>query len=108
MKPNTAYSGTKSEVPRYHCRGAQINHGEAWCISFGGLRPDQAIAAEILKAVEGNAVEAAVEAATRTAEQHSQQRRALKLELEQAQYEARLAARRYEAVDPDNRPGASG
>ena len=28
---------------------------------------------------------------------------ALSLELEQAQYEARLAARRYEAVDPDNR-----
>jgi DNA invertase Pin-like site-specific DNA recombinase len=100
---HVAYSGTRSEVPRYHCRGAQINHGEAWCISFGGSRPDQAIAAEILKAVEGNAVEAAVEAATRMAEQRSQQQRALMLELEQAQYEARLAARRYEAVDPDNR-----
>jgi DNA invertase Pin-like site-specific DNA recombinase len=100
---HVAYSGTRSEVPRYHCRGAHINHGAAWCISFGGLRPDQAIAAEILKAVEGNAVEAAVEAATRIAEQRRQQRQALALELEQAQYEARLAARRYEAVDPDNR-----
>jgi DNA invertase Pin-like site-specific DNA recombinase len=100
---HVAYSGTRSEVPRYHCRGAHLNHGAAWCISFGGLRPDQAIAAEILKAVEGNAVEAAVEAATRIAEQRRQQQRALALELEQAQYEARLAARRYEAVDPDNR-----
>lgn len=100
---HVAYSGSKGEVPRYHCRGAQINHGEAWCISFGGLRPDRAVAAEILKAVEGNAVEAALEAATRIAEQHCQQRQALSLELEQAQYEARLAARRYEAVDPDNR-----
>jgi hypothetical protein len=100
---HVAYSGARSEVPRYHCRGAQINHGEAWCISFGGLRPDQAIAAEVLKAVEGNAIEAAVEAAMRIAEQRSQQRQALALELEQAQYEARLAARRYEAVDPDNR-----
>jgi DNA invertase Pin-like site-specific DNA recombinase len=100
---HVAYSGTKSEVPRYHCRGAQINHGEAWCISFGGLRPDQAIAAEILKAVEGSAIEAAVEASMRGAEQHRQQQRALTMELEQAQYEARLAARRYEAVDPDNR-----
>jgi len=100
---HVAYSGTRSEVPRYHCRGAHLNHGEAWCISFGGLRPDQAIAAEILKAVEGNAVEAAVEAATRIAEQRSQHRQALALEVEQAQYEARLAARRYEAVDPDNR-----
>lgn len=100
---HVAYSGTRSEVPRYHCRGAHINHGAAWCISFGGLRPDQAIAAEILKAVEGSAVEAAIEAATRIAEQRRQQRQALALELEQAQYEARLAARRYEAVDPDNR-----
>lgn len=100
---HVAYSGNRSEVPRYHCRGAQINHGEAWCISFGGLRPDQAVAAEVLKAVEGNAIEAAVEAATRIAQQRSQQRQALALELEQAQYEARLAARRYEAVDPDNR-----
>ena len=28
---------------------------------------------------------------------------ALQLELEQARYEARLAARRYEAIDPENR-----
>ena len=85
---HVAYSGSRGEVPRYHCRGAQLNHGEAWCISFGGLRPDRAVAVEILKAVEGNAVEAAVEAATRIAEQRSQQRQALSLELEQAQYEA--------------------
>lgn len=100
---HVAYSGNRPGVPRYHCRGAHINHGAAWCISFGGLRPDQAIAAEVLKAVEGNAVEAAVAAAARIAEQRRQQRHALALELEQAQYEARLAARRYEAVDPDNR-----
>jgi len=59
---HVAYSGNRREVPRYHCRGAHLNHGVAWCISFGGLRPDQAVAAELLKAVEGNAIEAAVEA----------------------------------------------
>jgi DNA invertase Pin-like site-specific DNA recombinase len=100
---HVAYSGTHGEVPRYHCRGAQINHGTDWCISFGGLKPDRAVAAEILKAVEGNAIEAALEVAARAAEQQSQRHRALSLELEQARYEARLAARRYEAVDPDNR-----
>ena len=100
---HVTYSGTHGQVPRYHCRGAHINHGEAWCISFGGLRPDEAVAAEILKAVEGNAIEAALEVATRIAEQQRQRHRALSLELEQARYEAHLAARRYEAVDPDNR-----
>jgi hypothetical protein len=63
------------------------------------------VAAEILKAVEGNAVEAALEAATRVAERQQQRRHAWSLELEQARYEAHLAARLrlYEAVDPDNR-----
>jgi hypothetical protein len=100
---HVAYSGTNGNVPRYHCRGAQINHGEDWCISFGGQGPDLAVAAEILGAVEGNAVEAALEAATRVAEQQQQRRHAWSLELEQARYEAHLAGRRYEAVDPDNR-----
>jgi DNA invertase Pin-like site-specific DNA recombinase len=100
---HVAYSGTHSDVPRYHCRGAQINHGEDWCISFGGLGPDRAVAAEILKAVEGNAIDAALEAATRVAEQQQQRRQAWSLELEQARYQVHLAARRYEAVDPDNR-----
>jgi len=100
---HVAYSGTHGEVPRYHCRGAHINHGAGWCISFGGFKPDRAVAAEILKAVEGNAIEAALEVATRLAEQQRERHQALALELEQARYEARLAARRYEAVDPDNR-----
>jgi len=100
---HVTYTGTCPGVPRYHCRGAHINHGEAWCISFGGLRPDRAVAAEILKAVEGNAIQAALEVAGRVAEQQRQRHSALSLELEQAQYEVRLAARRYEAVDPDNR-----
>jgi excisionase family DNA binding protein len=100
---HVAYSGTNGNVPRYHCRGAQINHGEDWCISFGGQGPDRAVAAEILRAVEGNAVKAALEAATRVAEQQQQRRHAWSLELEQARYEAHLAGRRYEAVDPGNR-----
>src|SRR5438270_1346717 len=100
---HVAYSGSHGEVPRYHCRGAHIHHGEGWCISFGGLKPDRAVAAEILRAVEGNAIEAALEVAARIVEQQRERHRALSLELEQARYEARLAARRYEAVDPDNR-----
>jgi hypothetical protein len=67
------------------------------------FRSQRYTATEILKAVEGNAVEAALEAATRVAEQQQQRRHAWSLELEQARYEAHLAARRYEAVDPDNR-----
>ena len=84
---HVAYSGSHGEVPRYHCRGAHHNHGGDWCISFGGLRPDRAIASEILKAVEGNAIEAALEVAARVAEQQRQRHDVLSLELEQARYE---------------------
>lgn len=97
------YSGTHGTVPRYQCRGAQINHGEDWCISFGGLRVDEALAHQVLDAISGDAVAAALEAAEQLRQQRQQQRKILELEVEQAQYEARLAARRYEAVDPDNR-----
>lgn len=100
---HVSYTGRKSVVLRYHCKGAHVNHGEGWCISFGGLRTDQAVADEILRAIGGNAVEAALQAADKMREQRQQQRKSLELEVEQARYESRLAARRYEAVDPDNR-----
>src|ERR1022692_2033359 len=77
--------------------------GERTCITVSGLRVDRAVAAEVLRAIGGNAVEAAVEAAEKMRQQWQQQRRAVELELEQARYEAKLSGRRYEAVDPDNR-----
>ena len=52
-------------------------------------------------------MEAALEASQRVVQQDTAWREALALELEQAEYEARLAQRRYEAVDPDNRLVAS-
>ena len=97
------YTGRNPRQPRYHCRGAQLSHGEDWCISFGGWRPDQAVAQEVLEAVGGNAVEAALKAAEQIRQQGEARRRAAEMELEQAQYEARLAERRYESVDPEQR-----
>jgi DNA invertase Pin-like site-specific DNA recombinase len=100
---HVTYSGRGAAALRYHCRGAHINHGASWCISFGGLRSDQAVANEVLHAISGNAIEAALDAAAQMHQQRQDQRRSLELEVEQARYEARLASRRYESVDPDNR-----
>jgi excisionase family DNA binding protein len=102
-----SYSGTRGNVPRYHCKGAQINHGEDWCISFGGLRVDEAMTEMVLQAISGNAIDAALEAAEQLRQQRQRQRQAIELELEQARYEGRLAARRYENIDPENRLVAS-
>jgi excisionase family DNA binding protein len=100
---HVSYTGTRAAVLRYHCKGAHVNHGENWCISFGGLRPDEAVASEVLQCITGNAVEAALDAAEQLRRQRQEHRQTLQLECEQARYEARLASRRYEAVDPDNR-----
>jgi excisionase family DNA binding protein len=58
---------------------------------------------ELLQAISGHAVEAALEAAEQLGHRREEVRQALVLEVEQARYEARLACRRYEAVDPDQR-----
>ena len=100
---HVAYCGRAGASPRYHCLGAHINHGEPRCISFGSLRIDEAVANALLHAIGGNAVDAALEAADQIRHQRDQRRAALALEVDQARYEARLACRRYEAVDPENR-----
>jgi hypothetical protein len=61
------------------------------------------VAKEVLHAISGNAVEAALEAAEQMPQRRQELRKAIELEVEQARYEARLAERRYEAVDPDQR-----
>src|SRR5205814_3144613 len=77
--------------------------GQERCIAFGGLRVDAAVAKQVLDAVTGNAIDAALQAAERMQQQRQELRESIAFELEQARYEARLAARRYEAVDPDQR-----
>jgi DNA invertase Pin-like site-specific DNA recombinase len=45
-KMYVAYGG---KAGRYHCEGALVNHGTQRCISFGGLRADQAVGTEVLR-----------------------------------------------------------
>jgi hypothetical protein len=101
------YGGRGVRLPRYNCRRGHAMQGLEPCISFGARRPDAAIASEILIAVQPLAVEAALMAERDAVELVDEQRRALELELQQAEYEMKLAARRYQAVDPDNRLVAS-
>ena len=37
-KLHVSYSGSNGNTGRYHCRGAQLNHGTDPCIGFGSLR----------------------------------------------------------------------
>ena len=73
------------------------------CLGVGGVRIDRAVAGQILEAVSGHAVEAALRALQQVARADADVRKSLEKELEQARYEASLAARRHAAVDPDKR-----
>jgi DNA invertase Pin-like site-specific DNA recombinase len=97
-----AYTG-HDHKPRYSCRRGRQMHGIQPCIAFGARRPDLAIGAEILLVVEPLAVEAVLMAEREAITQIDEQRRALELERQQAEYDVKIAARRYERVDPDNR-----
>jgi DNA invertase Pin-like site-specific DNA recombinase len=88
---------------RYECRQANRAEAAPRCIGFSARRPDETISAEILAVAQASALTAAIEAGDLAEQQHHDQHRALALELEQAKYQAALAARRYESVDPDNR-----
>ena len=97
------YAGNGGKVPRYYCAGESREIRAEWCLSFGGLRADQAVSDEIVGAIGGNAIQAALEAAEQLTQQRREQQRARVLELEQARYEAQWAERRYGSVDPLNR-----
>lgn len=102
-KLHVAYSGKGGNTGRYHCRGSNVNHGGAPCISFGGMRVDRAVSAEIIARLQPLGIEAALEAEAAQGEAHNEKRRQLELNLEQARYEAARTRRQYDAVDPDNR-----
>ena len=87
----------------YRCMAEFSRTGQKVCPSISGRPVDAAIGNEILRVIGGNAVQAAVQAIEQMREQQQQHRHALELELEQVRYDAHLAARRYEAVDPANR-----
>jgi hypothetical protein len=88
---------------RYHCQGAAMNHGTARCISFGGLRADEAVATEVLRVLKPLGIEAAVKALEAETTEVSAARRQLELALAQARYETSHARRQYDSVDPANR-----
>ncbi|MFK4449077.1 hypothetical protein ABH944_009122, partial [Caballeronia udeis] len=96
---SVAYTG---RIPRavYRCDRFDI---PPRCMSFGGSRIDAAIGNELLRVVEPLAIEAAQQAEHMQMDTLNEQRRIVELELQQAQYEATLAERRYAACDPDNR-----
>src|SRR5512133_1420996 len=88
------FYGTQSgHAHRYHCRGDDSHVGGWLCIGIGGVRVDRAVAAQIVEAVSEHAIDAAIQAADQAVKADEEVRQALRRELEEARYDAFLAAR---------------
>jgi len=97
------YGMGKGNAHRYQCRGDDAHVGAGLCIGIGGVRIDRAVALQILEAVSSRAVEAAIFASEQIERSRKDILAAVERELEAARYEALLASRRYELVDPQKR-----
>jgi DNA invertase Pin-like site-specific DNA recombinase len=97
------YGMAKGNAHRYQCRGDDAHVGPGLCIGIGGVRIDRAVALQILEAISHRAVEAAIFASDQVERSRKDIIAAVERELESARYEASLASRRYELVDPQKR-----
>jgi DNA invertase Pin-like site-specific DNA recombinase len=89
--------------PIYRCEQPNVQLGQRRCLTVAGKRIDETIAVEMLRAVTPMAIEAAEEAERMLRDEDQDRRRIAEMELQQAQYDASLAERRYAACDPENR-----
>jgi len=97
------YGMGKGNAHRYQCRGDDGHVGAGLCIGIGGVRVDRAVAHQIIDAVSDRAVEAAILASSQVERSTSEVLAAVERDLEGARYDASLAGRRYELVDPAKR-----
>ncbi|MDX8529257.1 zinc ribbon domain-containing protein [Mesorhizobium sp. MSK_1335] len=97
------YNGAKGDVGRYKCDATRSNPDGDPCISFGALRVDEAVGAEIVRLLQPLGVEAAIQAIAQREHQSGEKQRQIELALEQARHEATRARRQYDTVDPENR-----
>jgi DNA invertase Pin-like site-specific DNA recombinase len=104
------YDGEHKATPGYYCTGTgQLVEGRGTRhLRVGGVAIDAAVTAAFLAALEPAALQACLEAARQLEEGHDAALAQWRRQAEQARYHAARAARRYQAVDPDNRLVARG
>ncbi|RPI92421.1 MAG: hypothetical protein EHM39_13630 [Chloroflexi bacterium] len=97
------YSGKDHQHISYVCNHQQRRYGEPTCQSVPGREVDQAMAAAVLAALTPAQVELSLAVLEELERQQALLHQQWTLRLEAAGYAVRLAQRRYEQVDPDNR-----
>src|SRR5712691_9302670 len=93
----------ENRSPSYICGRGYQDGDEKVCQSMTSRPVDAAVVAAFLGAVSPISLGVAIQVLDQVEQDLIAQRRQRELQLEQARYEARLAQRQYDAVDPANR-----
>jgi excisionase family DNA binding protein len=96
----------RTDLPtaQYFCiRPIEEDNAGRTCTVISGNRLERAISEEVLRILAPLGIDAAMSAIDSGQDRHRDQRRQAELALEAARYEAGLARRQYDQVDPDNR-----
>ena len=97
-----SYAGKGSKLLYYMCAGDR-DKGQVSCWSLPGTPIDNAVEKLWLETVVPNELELCLAVEHQVDEQAKSLGKQWKLRIEKIEYEARIAERRYKAVDPDNR-----
>ena len=95
------YWGRRGTHPRYLCKG-DFDTGGQYCLGFGSS-VDRRFGEELLRAISPLGVRASLEALEHRSHADDERRTALRLQLQQAEYEVTRAFEQYDEVDPRNR-----
>ena len=96
------YSGPNGAL-RYDCARGVADHAEPLCQTIPGRPLDELIVRQILAAMTPASLEASLAALADVEQQRRQLDDQWQKRLERARYETERAARRYHAVEPENR-----
>lgn len=93
----------RKAYPVYLCARHTHTGESVYCTAVPTEKVDPWVEGELLDALQPEGIEAALGAMAELARRSEAVKRDWEHRIEQAEYEAQLARRRYEAVDPDNR-----
>lgn len=102
------YTSNRGISPSYECARAKLDGlSSTHCLSVRSQEIDEAVSQRVLETLQPAQLQIALKAYEELEQRHTAVDRQWRLKIERAEYEAQLAQRRYEEVDPANRLVAS-
>lgn len=107
-KISPRYKGNNGLYPMYECNKARRDGIHAsYCMSFRADKIDEAIICRVFEIIKKDQIKIAVNALNEIEKRDEEIQKQWSMKVQRAEYEAEIAQKRYEQVDPSNRLVAS-